>query len=242
MRHSANLNIIIKAIEKASFKTSRDFSELEILQNNPSSAIKFTNACYKRTKEILFEDFAKIRPDFNIVFSDGEEIVNKENAEYSFVIYPIDGLNNLSRALSDCSIAIALIHKNEQGLKESIAVAIYKIVGGELYYCEKGFGAFLNNKKIRTSKRNSGDALLVCLDDLNSFEAVKSTTNANNLVIRNYGCKTLEIGYLASGKIDLCHFKKNNFENLKPFLLLIQEAGGKIIENEDSIFLTNGNF
>ena len=57
MRFSANLNIIIKAIEKASNHISRDFVELENLQSNPASASKFTSASYNRVKQVLIEDF-----------------------------------------------------------------------------------------------------------------------------------------------------------------------------------------
>ncbi|MFM7557993.1 MAG: hypothetical protein ACKO46_05460, partial [Alphaproteobacteria bacterium] len=66
MRFSANLNIIIKAIEKASIHISRDFVELENLQSNPASCSKFAISSYNRVKQILIEDFAKFRHDFNI--------------------------------------------------------------------------------------------------------------------------------------------------------------------------------
>lgn len=242
MRHSANLNIIVKAIEKASFKVSRDFFELEILQSNPTSAVKFANASFQRIKDVLAQDLSKIRPNYNIVFSDKQEIINDASADYHYVIHAIDGLNNLSRSLADCSIAISLQHKNQDSSTNTVAIAIYKIIGGDLFYAEKGFGAFLNNRKIRVSKRNPQDSLLGCFENSEIFEKAKNKLELQNILTRNYGCKTLEIAYLSSGKIDLCAFSKNNLEFIKPFMLLLEEAGGKIIENEDFMILSNAVF
>ena len=73
MRYSANLNIIIKAIEKAAGRMPRDFIELENLQSNPISATKFANACYNKVKQTLAEDLLRFRPEYNLIFSDKSE-------------------------------------------------------------------------------------------------------------------------------------------------------------------------
>ncbi len=232
MRFSANLNIIIKAIEKASNHISRDFVELENLQSNPASAAKFTSASYNRVKQVLIEDFTKFRPEFNIIFSDGQKISNQENSEYSLIIHVVDGVENLVRASTDFTVSIALIYRNINGQSEAISVAISKIIGGELYYSEKGFGAYLNNRRIRVSKRiNKAEMLTVC-DDIKLAESLK-------IMPRNLGCKTLEIANLASAKIEQIIYKKNNFEYFQPFFLLLKEAGGKIIEEDDKYILSN---
>ncbi len=240
MRHSANLNIVIKAIEKAAARLPRDFAELENLQTNPNSAIKFANACYAKVKEILIDDLTKFRPDHNLIFADGQKIIHKEDAEYSFVIYPIDGLSNLVRGIPDFTIAVAIEHTNKDGVKESISVAVNKIIGSELFYCEKGFGAFLNNRRIRVSKRGLNDTPLVGLDDYSYFtKEVRDDLKLKGYGLRNYGCRTLEAAYLASARFDLAFFKNWNYEYLKPFLLLAREAGGKVVENEK--FILTGN-
>ena len=232
MRFSANLNIIIKAIEKASNHISRDFVELENLQSNPASAAKFTSASYNRVKQVLIEDFAKFRPEFNIVFSDGQKVSNQEDAEYSLIIHVVDGIENLLRASTDFTVSIALIYRGSNGQSEAISVAISKIIGGELYYSEKGFGAYLNNRRIRVSKRiNKAEMLTVC-DDIKLAENLK-------IMPRNLGCKTLEIANLASAKIEQIIYKKNNFEFFQPFFLLLKEAGGKVVEEEDKYILSN---
>ncbi len=227
MRYSANLNIIVKAIEKATARMSRDFIELENLQTNSVSATKFATACYRRAKEVLADEFSRLRPEYDIVFSDGQKITRPQKAQYSYVIHAIDGFDNLLRSNPDFTVAVALEHTNANGQKEAISLAINKIVGGELYYCEKGFGAYLNSRRIRVSKRANSENPLVA-----SFDSglVKN--------FRAYGCPTMEIAYLASAKIDGAILKSD--EMVKPFLLLVREAGGKVVEDEKIITANNG--
>jgi myo-inositol-1(or 4)-monophosphatase len=246
MRYSANLNIIIKAIEKATNHISRDFVELENLQSNPVSSTKFTNSCYNRVKQILIEDFTKFRPEFNIVFSDGQKIINQENSEYTLLIHAIDGIENLLRASPDFTVSIALIYK-KNNKEEATCVAISKIIGGELFYCEKGFGAYLNNRRIRISQRQktAKNTFLIAGENFSQLNKEflknnelatkdlqsKSNNYQSNIQYRSLGCKTLEIAYFASARVEkIIH---NNSKSYEPFLLLAKEAGGRIQENDD---------
>ncbi len=236
MRYSANLNIIIKAIEKSLTRTPRDFMELENLQTSPNSANKFTNACYSHIKRVLIEDLSSFRSYFNIILADGEKIVASPNAEYSYIVFPIDGMTNLTRSNPDFTIAVALVHENEDGKEEAISVAVKKLIGGELYYCEKGFGAYLNNRRIRVSKRNdNSEDLVIAASNPQLFAKKFPNKKFSN---RSYGCKTMEISYLASARLDAVLFKNQNLELIKPFFLLVKEAGGKVIEEKDYVILT----
>jgi myo-inositol-1(or 4)-monophosphatase len=231
MRYSANLNVIIKSIEKATAHMSRDFMELENLQTNPASANKFASSCYNKVKQILIDDLSKVRPDYNLIFADGQKLIRQENAEYSLIIFPIDGFSNITRSNPDFTVAVALEHLNANGQRESISVVISKIVGGELYYCEKGFGAYANNRRIRVSKRMGSD-LVVASEDQNFL-------SDKNQSFRSHGCRTLEIAYVASSRLEKALFKKQDLELLKPFLLLVKEAGGKVLEEEKFISASN---
>lgn len=231
MRYSANLNVILKAIEKATARMARDFIELENLQSNPMSAQKFASACYVRVKQVLAEDFSKLRPEYNMIFSDGEKVIHNNKAEYSYIIHPIDGFSNLIRSNPDFSVAVALEHTNANGQKEGISVAVAKVFGGETYYCEKGFGAYVNNRRIRVSKRNNGETLVAAEE--HSFLTDKNES------LRAYGCRTLEIAGVASSRLEKAVFKNQNYELFKPFTLLVKEAGGKVVEDETKITVSN---
>jgi len=236
MRYSANLNVIIKAIEKATAHMSRDFNELEHLQSNPTSAARFATACYNRVRQILLDDLSKFRPDYNLIFSDGQNIIRNKDAEYSCVIFPIDGFDNLIRSNPDFTVAVALEHRSENGQKEPIAVAISKIFGSETYYCEKGFGAYMNNRRIRVSKRSLGEIPVIASEDQN---LVAEKMGDKKFAMRTYGCRTLDLAYLSASRLEMALIKKKNHELLKPFLLLVREAGGKISEEEKFILASN---
>lgn len=228
---SANLNIIIKSLEKSTAHVSRDFVELESLQSNPASAAKFTEACYRKIKKVMVDDLSKIRPNYDLIFADGEKIIRSQNSEYAFLISVIDGLDNLLHSNPDFTTSIALEHRSKDGKKEVIAVAILKIVGCETYYCEKGFGAFVNNRRIRVSKRTSGN-LIAGAHDQNLVDDKK-------LSLRNYGCRSLEAAYVASSRLDKAFFDAKDGEFLSQFFLLIKEAGGKVNEGEKTIIISN---
>ena len=225
---------MIKAVEEAGIKTARDFHELEILQTNQQSARKYANACYSRVKQLLFDDLTKMRPHYNIFASDGTSVINQENSEYSFSIHPIDGLANLSRAIADFTISIALNH-HQDGKSEAISCVIYRVIGSDTYYSEKGFGSFLNNRKIKASNNSKHDqAMIICDHNKDS-----NLGQGSDLAYRNLGCKTLEIAYLAAGKIDRFIINDENAKNFEPFYLIAQQSGAKI-ESENNV-TTIGN-
>ncbi len=225
---------MIKAVEQASIKTGRDFLELEILQSNSASASKYANSCYKRVKDIIFEDLTKMRPKYNIFASDGSSVINNEEAEYSFTVLPIDGLGNLSRAIPDFTIAIALNYHGEEK-PQTVACVIYKVIGSELYYSENGYGSFLNNKKIRASNRNRKEQnVLMCKHDTQI-----DISNEKNISQRNFGCKTLEIAYLAAGKIDLFTVDKQDEKYLKPFYLIAAQSNAQLREEQEVTIIEN---
>lgn len=232
MRYSTNLSIIIKAIEKASAHASRDYIELENLQSNPFSANKFANSCYNRVKKILAEDFMYLRPEYNLIFADGEKVIRSANAEYTYIINPIDGLENLSRAHPDFAISVALEQLDENGKREPICAAISKIYGGELYYSEKGFGSYLNSRRIRVSKRTIGSAIVAVSED---EELLSKHLAGKKYSTRSHGCRSLEIAYLAAARFEKALFVKEHVEFLNPLLLFIRESGGKITEEEKFI-------
>lgn len=223
---------MIKAVEEARVRTARDFHELEVLQTNQTTAKKYANSCFLRVKQFIFDDLTKMRPEYNIIASDGDKVINSDEAEYYFFIHPVDGLTNLSRSISEFSISISLMYKGQQQ-DESVACVIHKVIGGELFYTENGFGCFLNNRKTKCSNSAKENKLI------GSFNSQKNEFKGKKLINRNFGCKTLEIAYLASGKIDYLEIDKEKSELFKPFFLLAIQAGAGIFEEDNKIILHN---
>ncbi len=237
MRYSPNLAIIIKALDKISGRLARDFGEIENLQNNHFSATKFANSCYQRIKENLAEDLLKIHPDYNVEFTDGEKIITNNKAEYNYIICPIDGISNLSRSIPFFSTIVALEHNNHDK-KEIIAAAICSVATNELYWCEKGSGAFLNNRRIRVSSRSANDNVLCAGQNKEILNNAK--INQSKFEFRLSGCASFDIGYLASGRLDLCLFDLRDENFLRAILLLLKEAGGTVKTTDQLIIVNNG--
>lgn len=238
MRYSPNLNIVIKAVEKASNKVSRDFTELENLQNNPASAIRFANFCYNKAKDIIIKDLQQFRPQFDLYFLDGEIISNSNNcSEYSCLIIPIDGFDNLNRANQNFTIAVALRHHNKDSI-QTIGLVINDITNNNLYYCEKGLGAFVNNRRIRVSKRNNINDLSIAISNYDDLERISNKIDKNNF--HSLQSITLQMSYLASAKYDLMVISGEvNLFIANNFSLLVKEAGGSFVDGNNHIIFTN---
>lgn len=233
MKYSTNLSVITKSLQKATSHLSRDFVELENLQVNSHSATKFANSCYKKIKEVIIDDLTKVRVGHNIIFPDGNNFIAREDAEYSFFVNPLDGLYNLSRAIPYFAVSIALQHTDKNGKKETVAAAILNPIANELYFCEKGFGSYLNNHRIRVSSRSAKETIVVLNEDNSLLKnEIVEKLSLEKIALRNFGCQSLHLGYLAAAKADLCFVNSKSSEYLKPFFLLIKEAGEVILEDK----------
>ena len=217
------------AILKASKNLRRDFGELEKLQNSKSSVQSFVNNSYSNTKNSIKLELLNARPDWNLLFKKNDyEEINQEDDKLC-LIKPISGISNFAKGIS--YFATSAIYFNN---KEPEAVVIYDPIKDELFFSEKGRGAFVNNSRIRFSSTKSlSDALFVLNNkDLLLKSVNKDIFNKIESEIRIFGCSCLDLANLASGKID-CYVCEQELEKLlEPGILLIKEAGGIVYSFE----------
>ena len=145
---SANLNLMIKACEKASKILIRDFGEIEKLQVSKKGPLDFVTNSDLKTEKIIIEELCKGRPDFSIVSEENGIKKNKDDKN-TWIIDPIDGTVNFLHGVPHFATSIALKHENE-----IISGLIFDPIKDEMFYAEKNNGAYLNNKRIRVSKKN----------------------------------------------------------------------------------------
>ena len=144
---SANLNIIIKASEKASKILIRDFGEIEKLQVSKKGPADFvTNADFK-AERIIIEELKKARPNFSII-SEENGIEENKDKNNTWIIDPIDGTINFLHGIPHFAISIALKSNNE-----IVSGLIFDPIKDEMFYAEKNNGAYFNNHRIRVSKK-----------------------------------------------------------------------------------------
>ena len=144
---SANLNIMIKASEKASKALIRDFGEVEKLQVSVKGPLNFVSNADIKAEKIIIEELSKARKNYSILSEeDGSKIGKDKNNIW--IIDPIDGTTNYLHGVPHFAISIALKSNNE-----IISGVIYDPIKDEMFYAEKNNGAYYNNQRIRVSKK-----------------------------------------------------------------------------------------
>ena len=215
---SPNLNLMIKACEKASKILIRDFGELENLQVSKKGPKDFVTNSDKKTEKVLINELTKNKKKYSILSEEIGFIKNDDN-DYIWVIDPIDGTTNFLHGIPHFCISIGLKFRDE-----IISGIIFDPIKDETFYAEKNQGAFFNNHRIRVSKRKNLDECL--------FATNKNGLSSTDLNSRIFGSAALDLAYVASGRIDGYFQNGLNLWDIAAGSLIVKEAGG-IVNNYD---------
>ena len=210
---SANLNIMIKASEKASRLLIRDFGEVEKLQVSKKGPTDFVSNADIKAEKLIIDELKKARPNYSILSEESGLEINKDE-ENVWIIDPIDGTINFLHGIPHFSISIALKSNNE-----IISGLVFDPIKNELFYAEKDNGAFLNNSRMRVSKKINIEE---CLFATNS-DGIKKT----NIFSRVTGSAALDLAYVAAGRFDGYFQNGLNLWDIAAGVLIVNEAGGK---------------
>ena len=213
---SANLNIMIKASEKASKILIRDFGELEKLQVSKKGPTDFVTNSDLRAEKIIIEELKKARPNYSFI-SEENGIENNKDKINTWIIDPIDGTVNFLHGVPHFAISIALKSKDE-----IISGLIFDPIKNEMFYAEKNNGAFFNNQRIRVSKKNQLDDCL--------FGTGGKMKNEPDIPFRKSGCAALDMAYVASGRYDGYFQHDLNLWDIAAGIVIVKEAGGVLNE------------
>ena len=209
---SANLNIMIKATEKASKILIRDFGEIEKLQVSKKGPTDFVTNSDLKAEKIIIEELKKAKPHYSII-SEENGLENNKDKNNTWIIDPIDGTINFLHGIPHFAISIAL-KSNE----EIISGIIFDPIKNEMFYAEKNNGSYFNNHRIRVSKKND---INDCL-----FVTGGKIYKEPDLPYRKSGCAALDMAYVASGRYD-GYFQQNlNLWDIAAGIILVKEAGG----------------
>ena len=218
---SPNLNIMIKACEKASKILIRDFGEIENLQVSKKGPNDFVTNSDLKTEKIIIEELKKAKPNYSVISEENGIEINKD-IKNTWIIDPIDGTVNFLHGVPHFAISIALKSNNE-----IVSGLIFDPIKNEMFYAEKDNGAFFNNHRIRVSKKSE---LNNCL-----FVTGEKVTNNIDLIYRKSGCASLDMAYVASGRYD-GYFQNNlNLWDIAAGIILVKEAGGIINQIDLSV-------
>ena len=248
---SPKINIIIKACLKASKSLIRDFGEIEKLQVSSKGPGDFVSSADKRTEKILISELQKAHPDYEIVTEESGILAGTKN-NCKWIIDPIDGTTNFLNGIPQFAISVGYEEDNE--IKCGV---IFDPIKNEMFVAEKGNGAYLNNSRIRVSKKKKlQDALVVTGGPKNSsknreyiFSEFLKVSNEVNSPVRKFGSASLDMAYVAAGRFDGYWQRELNYWDIAAGIIILKEAGGLVdfFENNFSsslkknILATNSN-
>ena len=220
---SSNLNVMIKAAEKASKSVIRDFGEVEKLQVSKKGPRDFVTKTDKRVEKIIIEELSKTKKNFSFLSEEIGKIKNKDE-ENVWIIDPIDGTTNFLHGIPHFAICIALSSR-----KEIVSGLIFDPIKDEMFFAEKNKGSYLNNQRLRVSKKNILDDCL--------FSSNHAGVKFSNFNMRYTGCAALDLAYVAAGRLDGFFHNNINLWDVAAGSLMVREAGG--IVNDLDIFSNN---
>ena len=215
---SPNLNVMIKACEKASKVIARDFGEVENLQVSKKGPKDYVTKTDRRVEKILIEELGKVKKNYSFITEESGIIENKDKDSF-WIIDPIDGTTNFLHGIPHFAISLALRVNNE--IRSGL---IFDPIKNEIFYAEKNNGAYFNNHRVRVSKKIN---LEECLFASNN-EGVNYASSKLNL--RSTGSAALDMAYVGCGRFD-GYFQNNiNIWDIAAGIIIVSEAGGKVSE------------
>ncbi len=235
-RLSPALNVVVAAVEKAGRRLLRDFGEVEQLQVSAKAPGDFVSAADLRAEETLRQELGRARPQFGFLMEESGESGNAD-WEWRWVVDPLDGTSNFLHGIPHWAISVGVEKRSADGKSEVMAGVVYNPASNELFWAEKGAGAFLNDKRLRVSGRREMKEALFATGI--PFAPVKQKAEFSHTLarlmpqvagIRRFGAAALDLAWLAAGRYD------GFWElGLKPWdvaagMVMVKEAGGTLTD------------
>lgn len=216
------------------------WGKIGIINQKDESACNIVTEMDIKVENLVKEKLFKLHPDIKFV---GEECGGNRGAESFWLMDPIDGTQHYVRGLPFCTSMLALVENGEV-----VFAAIYDFINDDMYWAQKGKGAFCDSRRLQVSRRSLKDSY-VCFET--RMEREKNRNIFFNLLDRTHLVKTISAGWefamIADGKLDgrICFDPYGQDYDFAPGCLLVSEAGG-IVANIDSTSkkydFTNTNF
>ncbi|MBW4090527.1 MAG: inositol monophosphatase [Proteobacteria bacterium] len=222
------------AAQKAAKRLLRDFNEVEQLQVSIKGPSDFVSQADLRSEAILREELGKARPGYAFLMEESGAS-GSERWTWRWVVDPLDGTTNFLHGIPHWAISIGLEKRLENGGSEIAAGLVYAPASDEMFWAEKGGGAFVNERRLRVSaRRELKEAVFATGVPFAAVAPANRAAFTRTLAglmprvagIRRFGAAALDLAWVAAGRYD------GYWElGLKPWdltagLLLVREAGG----------------
>jgi len=222
------LTIAVRAARSAGDYIMRNLNKAHDLQVQEKGQYDFVTEVDRHAEELIIETLLKSFPDHGII---AEESGNQnEQAEFQWIIDPLDGTTNFLHGFPHFAVSIACQQNNR--LEHAV---IYDPFKQELFCASRGDGATVNNRRMRVSKvRSSAGTLLGTgfpfrnRDKLENWLGMFNEFFKTAADVRRAGAAALDLAYVADGRLDgFWEFGLQPWD-IAAGALLIREAGGLI--------------
>jgi myo-inositol-1(or 4)-monophosphatase len=227
MQGSANLNLMIKAARKAGRGLVKDFREVENLQVSVKGAGDFVSRADIAAEKAIRDELMGGRPTYGWLGEESGETPGQDPTR-RWIVDPLDGTTNFLHGLPHWSVSIALEHKGEV-----VAGVVYDPAKDELFWSEKGAGAWMNEARIRVSgRRLMSEAIFATGVPFGTKKTLPATMRDLARLMpacagmRRWGSAALDLAYVAAGRFDGYWEREINAWDMAAGLLLVREAGG----------------
>lgn len=223
------VNVMARAAEKAARGLKRDFGEVEKLQVSRKGPADFVSTADFQAQKILREELGHARPAFGFLMEEKDGEADTSGKSERWIVDPLDGTTNFLHGVPQWCISIAAERDGE-----IIAGLVYNPIADEMFWAEKGLGAYVNNERLRVSARSDFSECLVATGApfkgstksvpafLGELEAVMPLVSG----IRRAGSAALDLAYVACGRLDgYWEFGLSPWD-MAAGVLLVREAGG----------------
>jgi myo-inositol-1(or 4)-monophosphatase len=235
------LTIAVKAARRAGSIINRAARDVEGLTVTTKRQNDFVTEIDQAAEAAIIETLKKAYPDHAVL---AEESGESGRSEYVWVIDPLDGTTNFIHGLPHYAVSIGLQHRGT--LTQAV---VYDPVRNELFTASKGRGAFLNDRRIRVSRRSRLEGALIGtgfpfrqLDHLESYLRAFKHVTERTAGVRRAGAAALDLAYVAAGRLDGFWEIGLSPWDMAAGALLVLEAGGLVSDFDgESSYMTAGH-
>lgn len=238
---SPTLNVMIAAVRKSARSLARDFGEVENLQISRKGPSDFVSSADLKAEKTLFEELSKARPGYGFVMEE-RGVVDGTDKSHRWIVDPLDGTTNFLHGIPHFAVSVGL---EREGVL--VAGVVYNVSRDELFWAEKGAGAYLNDRRLRVAARvDMRDALIATGTPflgkpghdvfLREVERVIAVTSG----VRRWGAASLDLAYVAAGRFDAFWERGLNAWDIAAGAVIVREAGGVVTEVDGGDFMKTG--
>ncbi len=226
MQGSANLNVMMKAARKAGRSLSKDFREVENLLVSRKGAADFVTRADLAAEKIIREELMEARPTYGFLGEETGEVEGQDPTR-RWIVDPLDGTTNFLHGLPHWAVSIALEHKGQ-----IVAGVVYDPTKDELFFSEKGAGAWMNETRIRASVRHRIDESIYAtgIPFATRPELPATLKDLAALMpacagVRRFGSASLDLAYVAAGRFDGFWERDLRVWDMAAGIVIAKEAG-----------------